>query len=745
MKKIGLMTWFSYNNFGSLLQCKATMLIVKKMGYDIELINYFPKKTYMKPRKITIILKSLLLKLLEYFLLKQNKKNKEENFELFKRELKKSAVVRTRSELYLLNSQYDAFICGSDQIWSPNSYDENYFLAFVRSGERKIAYAPSIGLPEISNLHIRENMKKLISKFKYLSIREEQGAKIIEELTEKKAKVVLDPTLLLSKDEWKEEFVKLGYDNYILGYFLGKNRKYYKVCQKIAKKLNKKLLIIPINNSDFYKKECLKDDLGPREFLSLINSADLILTDSFHGTIFSINFEKPVIAFKRFKDNGSSQNSRIYNILNKLELNNILFEGDIDYSIQKAKNIDYKGVKNKLEDLKKESLLYLETALKESTNSIIKESNIKITNNCTGCGVCAVVCPKNCIKIEENKYGFYSYKINHEDCIKCMQCVGVCGEANILTSQKEIKDLELYSGYATDKNILKESTSGGICSLIAINEIEKNGQVIGCKYDNKFNRVISEIAESKEKFKEFKGSKYLQAYTYNAYKEIKNIDKGVIIGTPCQIGSLDLYLKKLGKRDSFLLIDFICHGVPSYILWDKYIGGFKNLEKINFRDKKYGWRKKFLSIKSKDNYYYNSEEKDKFYHFFNVGNIYNCACYECKYRNKTVADIRVGDYWGPKFKNNSTGVSMIIPNTIKGREIIKKLVNKNKLILSKENINDYYEYQQIENERIPLEYFSIIKMLKDKNIPLEEVDEKYNKLILKRKKIRELKSRILNF
>lgn len=740
MKKVGLMTWFTYDNFGSLLQCKATMKVVEKLNYQIELINYLPKKNYSKPSSKINILKKIIKGIIK----NKSIEIKNMNMNLFREKLKKSKMVRTKSELYLLNNEYDTFICGSDQIWAPTVYDENYFLAFVRDEGKKIAYAPSIGLPEISDSHVRENMKNLISKFKYLSIREEQGAKIIEELTDKKAKIVLDPTLLLSKNEWKEEFVKLGYDNYILGYFLGKNRKYYKVCQKIAKKLNKKLLILPTSNSDLYKKECLKDDLGPREFLSLINSADLILTDSFHGTIFSINFEKPVIAFKRFKDNRSSQNSRIYNILNKLELNDILFEENINFSIQRARNIDYEKVKNKLESLKKESLSYLETSLKKSTNSIMEEPNIEITNNCTGCGVCAVVCPKNCIKIEENKYGFYSYKIHHEKCIKCMQCIKVCGEANILTSQKEIKDLELYSGYATDKNILKESTSGGICSLIALNEIEKNGQVIGCKYDNKFNRVISGVAKSEEEFIEFKGSKYLQAYTYNAYKEIKNIDKGVIIGTPCQIGSLDLYLKKLGKRDSFILIDFICHGVPSYILWDKYIKKFKNLEKINFRDKKYGWRSMVLSIKSRDNYYHNSEEKDEFYHFFTIGNIYNFACYECKYRNKTVADIRVGDYWGPKFKNNSTGVSMIITNTVKGKEIIKELVNKNKLIVSEEDINDYYKYQQTENKRIPLEHSSIIKMLKDKNISLEEVDKKYNKLILNRRKLQKLKSKILS-
>ena len=101
--------------------------------------------------------------------------------------------------MFLLNNIYDAFICGSDQIWSPTCYDENYFLSFVKEDYKKIAYAPSLGLPVIENNFIKENMKNLISKFHHLSTREEQGANIIKNLTGKKAKVVLDPYTFINK------------------------------------------------------------------------------------------------------------------------------------------------------------------------------------------------------------------------------------------------------------------------------------------------------------------------------------------------------------------------------------------------------------------------------------------------------------------------------------------------------------------------------------------------------------------
>lgn len=743
MKKIGLMTWFSYDNFGSLLQCRATMETVKKLGYDIELVNYLPKDAYSKQKDYSTLIKEYSKKIIKKFFVK-NKKLNINNMRLFRDNLKKSKITNTKSELFLLNNVYDAFICGSDQIWAPTCYDENYFLSFVKEDYKKIADAPSIGLPVIENEFVKENMKTLISKFTHLSTREEQGAKIIENLTRKKAKVVLDPTLLLTKEEWKQDMVDIKYSNYVLTYFLGDNNKYYIESQKIAKNLGKRLLVIPTKSKYLSKKECLLDDLGPKEFISLIDRADLVLTDSFHGTIFSINFHRPLIVFKRFTDNNLSQNSRIYNILEKLDLKKLIFDDNSGSIIDFNKSIDYNLIDKKLNILRNDSLEFLKTSLEKATNYKPQNGEIVITNNCTGCGVCANICPQKCISIERNQFGFYEYKIDHSKCIKCGMCLKVCGQANNLKINK-IKDNILYSAYSTDNNLLTGSTSGGICTTIAYEGIKNNQNIIGCQYDYNKNEAILNLATNKEEFDKMRGSKYIQANPNGIYENLKKIDNGVIIGTPCQIASVDLFLKTLKKREKFLLVDFICHGVPSYKLWDKYIKKYENVKEVLFRDKKISWKKKYIYILYGNNKIHSAEElKDSFYHFFTVGNVYNDCCYECKYRDSSMADIRVGDYWGPKFDKNNKGVSMVIPFTEKGKNKIKELEERKLLVISKENIDDYFKYQQSINFRKPLEYYQIIEDLGNDKLSLEIIDKKYNSKILFRNRLRKISYSLKN-
>lgn len=739
MKKIGLMTWFTYDNFGSLLQCQATIKTVKKLGYDIELINYKPRENYSTQNILTLSKK--VIKKIKRLCKKTNKHKlvEKNNYILFRNELPKSRVVNEKSDLFMLNKEYDAFICGSDQIWAPTVFDENYFLSFVNDNEKKIAYAPSIGLPVIDNSLIKNKMTTLISQFKYLSIREVQGANLIKDLTQKEAKVVLDPTLLLTKEEWANDFVDVNYKNYILAYFLGDNENYYKICKKIAEKLNKKLLIIPTTEIDFSKEETIYDDLGPKEFISLINNADFVLTDSFHGTIFSINFNKPFISFKRFKDNKTSQNSRIYNILKKLNLEALLFNNNIDAVINSSLSIDYFSVNKILTELRKESINYLRTSLIDATKKTNKNEQQIITNNCTGCGVCSTICPKQCITIELNKNGFYEYKINQNDCIHCYLCEKVCGQNRYKNSLITFDKLNvLYSGFATDNNIRSHSSSGGICTAIATDFIKKGNSVIGCEYDTTNHEAKFNIYTNIKSLSRMQGSKYIQANTLETLNKLKDIENGVIFGTPCQISSIDLYLKMKNKRNNFLLIDFICHGVPSYHLWKKYIKQFNDIKNVNFRDKEKGWRKKYISIIAEKSKIIIQEDKDYFYKFFEMSNIYNECCYECKYRDVSPADIRVGDYWGPRYKNNEEGTSMIIPITEYGKNYLKYLEDESIINDTVTTMKDYYSYQQIKNQRIPLEYNLIINDLKNPNISLKEIDKKYNSKKRKRNKLRKI-------
>ena len=651
-KKIAIMTWYTYNNYGSVLQAYALRKTIEKLGPEkVDIIQYTPK-----PERISFFKRITLKRIQEKLLLKNyyNKelvKEKEKKFIDFREKyFSFSDKCDNSTELFKLNDEYDKFVCGSDQIWAPTVFDENYFLDFVNNNDKKTAYAPSIGLPSVKNAIIQEQMSRLINRIEFLSIREKKGQEIIKEISGRNAKVVLDPTLLLDKNDWSmlTDFKK-EYKRYAVYYCLKSNNNHFKVAKKISKILGMDLKVIPAEIID-YKKNNI-ENCSPKEFIELIYNASLVFTDSYHGIVLSINFNIPFIAFKRFKDNILSQNSRIYHILNMTNLENRIYNNNFNYFINNIE-IDFSKVNNIIQKNREESILFLKNALNKQNN---KEEMTIITNRCVGCGICQLSCPAQCIDIKLNENGFYHYFIDESKCIKCNKCKNVCGQYS--SESNDIKNMDLYSAFSRDKNTLMSSSSGGFAHEISKWGIENGFDIIGCVYDIE-NGIVKHIKVNKEEdIKKFDGSKYLQSFTRDGFQQINEMNKGIVIGTPCQIASVDKYLKILNKRNSFILIDLICHGVPSKYVWDKYISEYNNISSVRFRDKKFGWQNLTISINSSNHH---NEKKDYFYQVFNSGKTFDKSCYDCKYRTKTSADIRIGDFWGEKFKNNQKGVSMVI-------------------------------------------------------------------------------------
>ena len=166
-------------------------------------------------------------------------------------------------------------------------------------------------------------------------------------------------------------------------------------------------------------------------------------------------------------------------------------------------------------------------------------------------------------------------------------------------------------------------------------------------------------------------------------------------------------------------MDLICHGVPSYLLWDKFKKECTINKEIKFRDKQYGWKKE-MTIDSK------RVKRNKFYDYFESGLIYNECCYDCNYREYMASDIRLGDFWGRKSK---VGISKVIINTKAGMEIFEKI--KDNIIYQEENIAECFNHQQRKNVAVPLERYSIINELKTNNDSLAKISKKYCKKIIK--------------
>lgn len=718
--KVAIMTWHSYNNYGTVLQAYASRKYIEILGYDVDLIDYLPKEKEVEVKD-----------LLNYKNIRNKFVNKDEKVALYNKKLvEKFKTFRderysyterceTQADLYRLNSKYDKFVCGSDQIWSPNLFDENYFLKFVDNPDKKIAYAPSFGVNEIVDDELKVNIGDLVKDIGSLSIREDVGVNIIKDIANRDAKVVLDPTLLLEKEIWKENFnLKKTNEEYIFVYCLGKIEEAYKIAKAISQEHNLKIKIIG-NNPVYCKKYKEYVCASPEEFLNLIYGAKLVITDSFHGTIFSMNFNIPFITLKRFKDGKKSQNSRIYSILKITKCLDRLYDDNLEY-FQDNFDLDFKTVNNELKLKREESQNYLKNSLQKEcrTKSVVKN----ITHICTGCGVCVAACPQKCISIKLNNNGFWKSCVDEEKCIKCGICRSVCSQNK--KDEKEISLSKLYSAYSTDKDVLLLSSSGGIAYELARHAIENDIPVAGCSYNYTKNIAEHIVIKDVNEMASITGSKYVQSYTAKAIEEIMAYEKAVVIGTPCQISSLDLLLKSKKKRDNFILVDLICHGVPSYLLWNKFIKEFanSNVEYVSFRTKRFGWHKKVMQLNKK---IYKNENKNIFYDFFNLSSVYNESCYECTHRHTSAADIRIGDFWGSRYSKRESGVSMVIVNTEAGNTYLNEIQKAGKIVLQSEDINNYFTSQQIYNIKKPKNYDEVIEQLKVDGVSLRRIFRLY--------------------
>ena len=258
--------------------------------------------------------------------------------------------------------------------------------------------------------------------------------------------------------------------------------------------------------------------------------------------------------------------------------------------------------------------------------------------------------------------------------------------------------------------------------------------VVGCIYDKDRREAVHKVVKAcdLDSLNAFKGSKYLQSSTEESFNDVINdTSKAVVFGTPCQIAGIDLLLRSKNRREDYILVDLICHGVPSQNLWNKYIKegsekyGYGESPDVRFRDKSKGWRDKFIKIEGDNKSYVSNESKDLFYRFFLLRHSNMEACYECNFRTSSSADIRIGDYWGPRYKDDKEGVSMVIAMTEAGEKLLGKLKKDNKIELDKKECIEYWTVQYPENPIKPVFYNELLKDLADETKPLDEIAEFY--------------------
>lgn len=316
---------------------------------------------------------------------------------------------------------------------------------------------------------------------------------------------------------------------------------------------------------------------------------------------------------------------------------------------------------------------------------------IKIINpaDCCGCTACASICAHDAISMEPDALGFLYPKVDESKCVECGLCEKVCQFNDNYDRSNNLEQPKAYAARHKDINEVMKSRSGAAFVAISDYILEQGGVVYGAGYKDHF-RVAHKRAVTKEERDEFRGSKYVQSDLTGVFRQVKeDLRNGLTVlfsGTPCQTAGLNAYASKK-LRENLVLVDIVCHGVPSPFVWRDYIAYLEKKQgdeivMVNFRDKElFGWKA------NKESYIFKKEEgKMTFTYHFYKHIMFRHSCGECHYTNlQRPSDITLADFWGwentnPEINKDDKGVSLIFCNTEKGDKLFDSVSNRMDII-----------------------------------------------------------------
>ncbi len=364
--KIGIITFQNAHNWGAILQALALKTFLQKKGYTVQIINYINpiiQSNYLRKEKVKLnynglksILKYVYHKVQNVYQAKQLAEKWDSfNDFIISSILDNNITIYTKEKIEEEN--FDIIIYGSDQIWNPEltgGLDDAY-LGVQNKKAKKISYAASMGLDCLSK-EDENSFKKYLTNFNNISVREEKLKKYIEKITDREAKVVVDPTLLLEREDYLKIAKSTPRKKYLLVYEISRDKKLINIAKRIAKE--KKLEIVCLEYKKDIRRFIYKQvaNVGPAEFIGLINNAEFIVTNSFHGTVFSVILEKEFYTIPINK-----VNSRIDNFLKITKLENRIITKLEQVNLKD--NIDFLQAKQGINKYRKESMLFLKDSI----------------------------------------------------------------------------------------------------------------------------------------------------------------------------------------------------------------------------------------------------------------------------------------------------------------------------------------------------------------------------------------------
>lgn len=600
-----------------------------------------------------------------------------------------------------LNNICDCFCAGSDQIWNYDlSFHENLYLPFVKPEKKLISFSTSFGhkkdkVPDEARPRIREYFQR----YNAISVREQFDVDILRDNYGVKSTLLFEPVFCIDKkyyDKLAENAKFQEKEPYLLTYILDPTPEKREAILYYGEKIGLKIVNILNGTKGVWKRN--KDRLNlpnvvenveAEDFLKAFMGASYVITDSFHGSAFSVIFNKPFLAIGNY----GRGYERFIDLLGRLKLSDRLvsdplniprdekFLSSIDYTetnsiIEREANKTVKWVKNAVDTpIEKLPSVLLP---KKSVTSLLDKSY------CVGCGACVNICPTNALELKPDTYGYYRANILFDQCIDCGKCSNVCPALHT-PDKKNLKKPECYEFIAKDENILLASSSGGAFALLSEKVFEKNGYVVGAAWDKDFS-VKHSMIESSQDLPKLQKSKYVQSYIGNTLKKIKEkLDKRRFVlftGCPCQVAGLKAYLNK--EYENLITVDLLCSYSPSTEFFKKYLkeafpSGLQQYQ-FRYKNRQYGWDCVTINANTVDgeDIIRHGGIQDDYQRAYHNHLMCPIHCENCKYQSAPrYGDLTIGDFWGIEKKDlqidSSKGVSIILCNNQKGKDFLKSI------------------------------------------------------------------------
>ncbi len=696
--RIGILTHYNVNNQGAQLQMYAMKHWLEDQGHEAVILTYeknfdFDRKEEQKNSGSVTNYK---------YYIKNYLIDKGVRLTVFntRKVLTHKRAFQQFATLPYDTDEIDAVIIGSDEVFS---IDVGCNKMMYGHGLQvpAIAYAPAFGRSTeklLKEYGVYNLIRDGLSDMYQLSARDTHTREMIRHLTGREVPLVCDPVFLYDGHGFRIP-VKPIKEKYMIVYSYDRNmidQKEIHAVKAYAKKYG--LITVSLGT---YHSWCDKNIVcNAEEWYSYFAGAECVLTDTFHGSVVAMKNHCRAAFFIR-------ENINVFKMESLLEVAGLqaqrikaLTARQLEKTL--AQPIDYAEVDRRIAEIVQFSEEYLRNALngvrkRKNSDQARKDEQRKKENNisfaskysCSGCGACLTVCPVNALQLVENHVGYYEVNLNEEKCIHCGKCTKVCSrylQEHGFAESTDIRTRPLYAVQSPNADVVKKCSSGGFAHALSVWGLEQGRKVVGAVYDTTSHRVKHTVISEIEELRRLDGSKYLQSNT-EVFTDIilsakQNVaERYIVFGTPCQIAGLDQAAKLEMVRDSFLLVEIFCHGVPSYKLWDEER---KTIEKkigtgtykdVQFRYKNIEWHSYCLRVEGKNGkLFMGSREKDLFYQVFFENILLNDSCMNCKLRKEgSFADLRIGDFWGTRFQKRTDGVSAVFTCTEKGEEVVQEL------------------------------------------------------------------------